>query len=115
MNGDFFDNVDKFFESFTKPFPFNSMKGSYYTEDDEKTTIYKDGKVHCEEGPAVRYKDGKVEFWWDGRMVSADEHATYKKEKDDNKKVEVWVGKTCYVITTKQLRESGIEDTLKSL
>jgi hypothetical protein len=74
-------NFNDVFEIFDKFFTEINYSGGYtrLTTPEGNVEVYKNGRLHNEYGPAVVYKDGKKEFWLNGRQVCESDVIKTKK------------------------------------
>ena len=87
-------------------------RGKFYTDDGEKVCYYQNNMLHRSDGPAVEYRDGKVEYWLNGKQVDKEAVDKLAEEKENNREVIVTIDGKTYVITGKQLKELNLHDTL---
>ena len=94
---------------------FQELQSSKTKNKDQKTIYYKNGMVHNENGPAIVHKDGKEEYWLEGRKVTKEDVTTYRQNLEDNTKHCVYVADKPYIINGKQLRQlkSTLDDMTK--
>lgn len=74
---------------------------------DDKIALYKDGALHCHNGPAVKYKDTTIqdEYWLEGKRVTKEDVDAYSRLKDENTFVKIEIEGISYKLTTKKYKE----------
>ncbi len=83
-----------------------------FDQDGMKTTYYKNGKVHREDGPAVEYHsdiklpEGTVnEYWLEGKQVTKKDVEDLVVKKEEEKIYTIYVGEKEYKIKGKKKLE----------
>ena len=104
---------DSLFRDLQWTYPTTS--GYTYTDDGVTLTYYKNGIVHNDKGPAIKHRDGKVEYWLNGKQTTKETVDALIEERENSRKVKVTVDGTTYTITSKQLKELNLHDTLQQL
>lgn len=80
---------------------------SYYYDDGEKVTYYKNGIVHNETGPAITYKDTKKqpEYYLNGKQVTKADVDKLIDEKEANKVHRITVNGKVHEVKRDKLKE----------
>jgi hypothetical protein len=90
------------------------MTPNTYTDDGVKKTYYTNGIVSREDGPAVIYRDGKVEYWLNGKQVNKEEVDKLSEEKLNSRKVLVTVDNREFILTAKQVKDLNLISLLEA-
>lgn len=83
--------------------------------DGEKTINYLNGMIHRDDGPAVKYDDGREEYWLKGMKVSKEEFESHKQQLEDEKVHYIYLDGREYKVTGKKLKELNLKEQLKQL
>jgi hypothetical protein len=91
---DIFSNFDAFFDSRTRKYRDSSGNVFLYEDgflkasSDKEGTLkfYENGVLSNKKGAAVEYKDGKKEYWIDGRKTNKEEVDKLIRKEEENRK-----------------------------